>query len=397
LDEDGFIKDSNESLLNKAAVYIYQSILDEQKVYIGSSYDINSRFNQHRTLAIKGSTACPIFYNSVRKYGWDNFKFGILEYIDLHPEDESEANTNIKMNKKIILEREQYYLDLLLPLLNVNKIAGSMLGYKHSEENLLKIIQAQRGKTFTIANKSNDSPSRIMSLETINKITQRVRGVIIRVFDKNDNLVHEFPTITETAQFYGVSRNTIFKYAENGKLWDNKFLFQMEFNPQVPKTLKVSEPLPLNESQFHQDGNLVEVFDKDNKLVYRFKSIRNAASFFNISHSTILRYIKDGKLWSNLYTLKIQMGIPIPSIDPSTLCANPSEVQVTPILKSDSPTASAKGFTVEVYNTELKLSHQFNSIREAAKMLGIDRSTVKQSADNGKLCRGLYFFLITSK
>ena len=32
LDENGFIKDSNESLQNKAAVYIYQFILDEDAV-----------------------------------------------------------------------------------------------------------------------------------------------------------------------------------------------------------------------------------------------------------------------------------------------------------------------------------------------------------------------------
>ena len=111
LDENGFIKDSNGSLLNKAAIYIYQSILDKEKIYIGSTYDLSNRFNQHRTLAISGSTACPIFYNSVRKYGWNNFKLNILKYIDLDPE----VNTNI--NKEIILNREQYYLDIFLPML----------------------------------------------------------------------------------------------------------------------------------------------------------------------------------------------------------------------------------------------------------------------------------------
>ena len=37
---------------------------------------------------------------------------------------------NLKINK-IIIERKNQSLDKLAPLLNINKKAGSMLGYKH--------------------------------------------------------------------------------------------------------------------------------------------------------------------------------------------------------------------------------------------------------------------------
>jgi hypothetical protein len=37
------------------------------------------------------------------------------------------------------LSREQYYLDLLKPEYNILKIAGSSLGYKHSENTLAKL------------------------------------------------------------------------------------------------------------------------------------------------------------------------------------------------------------------------------------------------------------------
>jgi len=37
-----------------------------------------------------------------------------------------------------LLEREQFYLDLLLPEYNVLKHAYSLLGYKHSPENIEK-------------------------------------------------------------------------------------------------------------------------------------------------------------------------------------------------------------------------------------------------------------------
>jgi group I intron endonuclease len=59
------------------------------------------------------------------KYGHSTFKLEILEYCEA--------------DRLIILEREQYYIDLLKPEYNILKIAGSPLGYKHTEESLAKI------------------------------------------------------------------------------------------------------------------------------------------------------------------------------------------------------------------------------------------------------------------
>lgn len=58
------------------------------------------------------------------KHGYSSFSLEILEYCD-----PSEA----------VLEREQYYLDLLKAEYNILRIAGSPVGYKHSEESLAKI------------------------------------------------------------------------------------------------------------------------------------------------------------------------------------------------------------------------------------------------------------------
>lgn len=60
---------------------------------------------------------------------------------------------------------------------------------------------------------------------------------MVKVFDKDENLIYDFPTITEAAKFFGVKLVTISDYAENGKLWDNKFLFKMEFKPISSKHL----------------------------------------------------------------------------------------------------------------------------------------------------------------
>jgi group I intron endonuclease len=63
-----------------------------------------------------------IISKALLKYGYSNFKLEILEYCE--PKD--------------VIKREQHYLDLLEPEYNQLKIAGSNLGYKHTEETLAK-------------------------------------------------------------------------------------------------------------------------------------------------------------------------------------------------------------------------------------------------------------------
>jgi group I intron endonuclease len=57
------------------------------------------------------------------KYGFSNFILEILEYCD----------------KNNVIEREQYYMDLIKPQYNIVEIAGSTLGYKHTPKSLSKM------------------------------------------------------------------------------------------------------------------------------------------------------------------------------------------------------------------------------------------------------------------
>jgi group I intron endonuclease len=59
---------------------------------------------------------------SLLKYGYSNFSLDILEYCK--PED--------------CIKREQYYLNLLEPEYNILTQAGSLLGFKHTEETKAK-------------------------------------------------------------------------------------------------------------------------------------------------------------------------------------------------------------------------------------------------------------------
>jgi group I intron endonuclease len=63
-----------------------------------------------------------LIHKALLKYRYSSFSLEILEYCE----------------PKKCIEREQYYLDLLKPEYNILKNAGSLLGFKHSEETKAK-------------------------------------------------------------------------------------------------------------------------------------------------------------------------------------------------------------------------------------------------------------------
>lgn len=66
-----------------------------------------------------------VINKALNKHKHSNFTLEILEYCE----------------KENVITREQYYLDLFAesPKYNILPIAGSSLGYKHSEETLIKM------------------------------------------------------------------------------------------------------------------------------------------------------------------------------------------------------------------------------------------------------------------
>ena len=72
-----------------------------------------------------------LIYKALLKYGYSNFQLEILEYCD----------------PSIIIEREQYYIDLLIPEYNILKVAGSSFGYKHTVESLKKMSEIAKNRS----------------------------------------------------------------------------------------------------------------------------------------------------------------------------------------------------------------------------------------------------------
>jgi len=79
------------------------------------------------------------------------------------------AQNNTTKNKNLLLGREQFYLDKYIPSFNINRIAGSVMGYKHTELNKLKFGSIHRGKSYVKTFDTNATRKPI-SADTICKL-----------------------------------------------------------------------------------------------------------------------------------------------------------------------------------------------------------------------------------
>jgi group I intron endonuclease len=112
---------------NKSGIYCIENITNN-KLYIGSSYNIGARWKQHLYALKNNKHHSNYLQNSWNKYGAGNFIFKVLEYCDIDS----------------LLKKEQDYIDFnhsdtIAYGYNLCPVAGSPLGMKHSEETKNKM------------------------------------------------------------------------------------------------------------------------------------------------------------------------------------------------------------------------------------------------------------------
>lgn len=134
--------------MNKSGIYIIRC-LKSIKVYIGSAFDLEKRKYKHFN-TLQHNRHQSKLQNAFNKYGIENFTFEVLEYV---PKLENESKLEFK--KRLVNEREQYYLDTILFAsennykfdelgYNINRKADSRLGVIQSKETNKKIGNWQR-------------------------------------------------------------------------------------------------------------------------------------------------------------------------------------------------------------------------------------------------------------
>ena len=178
----------------KAGVYRWINNINKN-TYVGSSINLSVRFYTYYSLRSLAKSN-RLIDRALLKHGFSNFSLEILEYCDV----------------KVLLEREQYYLDILKPPYNIVEKAGSTLGYKHTEETLQKM------RDFIL------SDEMLVKKRLSTKNATAARKISILVKNIKTQEISVYKSMTETANAIGVTKGAI-SQALNGNNIVNKLYY----------------------------------------------------------------------------------------------------------------------------------------------------------------------------
>ena len=93
------------------------------KIYVGSTIHVDRRRLEHFSALKYNKHINKHLQNAYNKYGRESFEFEVIETLEI--------TDSIKED---LLAREQFWIDNLKPEYNVLLVAGSNLGYHHTDE-----------------------------------------------------------------------------------------------------------------------------------------------------------------------------------------------------------------------------------------------------------------------
>lgn len=210
----------------EAGVYLISNSVNG-KCYVGSTIHLDQRRKEHFSRLANNKHINAHLQNAYNKYGREAFDFEILETVDI--------DDNIKDK---LLKREQFWIDNLKPEYNVLLVAGSNLGYHHTEETKKKISESTTGvkKSDEHAKHIREGQSgRVLTEEHKAKLSEAAKHrkspsnhAIISI----DGVIYN--SLKEASEATGVKYNTIQKRLKNPNFSN---YYYVKFGNQPPKDL----------------------------------------------------------------------------------------------------------------------------------------------------------------
>ncbi len=148
-----------------SGIYKISSIIKDFRIYIGSAINIKQRNYLHLSQLRNNKHHSKKLQRHFNKYGEKDLLFEIIE----------------ECTVETLINREQYWIDLLNPYFNTAKIAGSTLGVKCSEESNIKRKETWSKKTWTDEDrkKFDFSDRRTLTEEGRKRISEHNKNKII--------------------------------------------------------------------------------------------------------------------------------------------------------------------------------------------------------------------------
>jgi len=167
----------NKKYYNCSGIYYIVNI-STNRVYVGSAISIGERIKHHRNELNKNKHRNAYLQNAFNKYSEDSFIAYPVE---------------ILYNKNILLEREQHYIDIQKKIFgrayNINPIAGSSLGYKHTPETKKHLSDTKKGnKNPQFGNVGEKNPNSKLTIENVHFIRSNVLNYNLNEMSKMFNV-----------------------------------------------------------------------------------------------------------------------------------------------------------------------------------------------------------------
>jgi group I intron endonuclease len=145
---------------------IYEIVnLVNGKRYVGSACEFQKRWLEHRRDLERGNHHSRALQRAWNKYGGSNFEFRVVE----------------NCSRDLLIVREQAAFDLLKPEYNACKVAGSSLGYRHTETARQNMAAKQRRRWDGISDEEKRRQAQhLISPEIQAKAAAARRGVKYR-------------------------------------------------------------------------------------------------------------------------------------------------------------------------------------------------------------------------
>jgi group I intron endonuclease len=152
----------------KSGIYIIRNERN-QKMYVGSGIDLRKRKREHKNDLEANRHANGHLQNAFNKYGLEAFTFNVVECV-------LDANN--------LIPREQFYMDYYKTAnavfgYNLCSKAGSVLGYKHTEESRKQMSEAHKGKKLSEDTKKKMSEAhkgKKRSIEVCSRLSEAHKG-----------------------------------------------------------------------------------------------------------------------------------------------------------------------------------------------------------------------------
>jgi group I intron endonuclease len=277
------LKDNKE----KAGIYQWKH-LESGKIYVGSAFDLSKRLKYYFNKKYLEQNKSMYICNALQMHGYSSFSLEILEYISITNLSKEEA-------RELILLREQFYINSLEPKYNINPTAGSRLGAQHTEATLVKMSEVKIGNNNPMFGKTgelNPMFGKSHSLYTKAKLSQANIGKLISIETK-----------AKMSEALSGEKNPMFGKTHAKKSIDLMSVAMVgEKNSMFGKSHSVGTKAKMSLA----NGTNIYVYSLDKStLINTFPSAFKAGKFFNVTHSTIIKYARKGLIFKKQWLLSM--------------------------------------------------------------------------------------------